>query len=82
MALLRLHSVTGEGAYREAAIRAIRYSLSVQAIPGSQHPYLNDPRVRWGFWSWDPYYDHSLSADQSTHHVRGMMFLLDYLAGR
>jgi uncharacterized protein YyaL (SSP411 family) len=80
IALLRLHSVTGKEAYLEAALCAFRYSLGTQAVPGSPHPHLGDPRVRWGFWSWDPYYDYSLSADQSTHHVRGMMFLLDYLA--
>lgn len=77
IALLRLHLVTGEEEYWRAAQFAFRYSLGIQAIPGSEHPYLDDPRVRWGFWSWDPYYDYTLSADQSTHHVRGMMFLLD-----
>ncbi|HOR00420.1 MAG TPA: AGE family epimerase/isomerase [Anaerolineae bacterium] len=77
IALLRLFAVTGEPRYRQAALAASRYSLSVQATPGSTHPYLDDPHVRWGFWSWDPYYDYTLSADQSTHHVRGMIFLLD-----
>jgi len=77
IALLRLYAATGAEAYRAAAYRAFRYSLSVQAVPGSVHPYLDDPHVRWGFWSWDPYYDYTLSADQSTHHVRGMLFLLD-----
>lgn len=80
LALLRLAHVSGVDRYRQAALSALRYSLSVQAIPGSAHPYLNDPRVQWGFWSWDPYYDYTLSADQSTHHVRGMMFLLDLAA--
>jgi hypothetical protein len=77
VALLRLHMVAGEERYRRAARLAFRYSLGIQARPQSAHPYLDDPRVRWGFWSWDPYYDYTLSADQSTHHVRGMMFLLD-----
>jgi hypothetical protein len=77
IALLRLYSVTGEDKYRKAALLAVRYSLGVQALPQSAHPYLDDPRVRYGYWSWDPYYDFTLSADQSTHHVRGMMFLLD-----
>ena len=77
IALLRLYAVTGGQAYRAAAYRAFRYSLGVQAVPGSAHPYLDDPHVRWGFWSWDPYYDYTLSADQSTHHVRGMLFVLD-----
>ncbi len=77
IALLRLHRVTGDARFRRSAMLAFRYSQSVQARPQSSHPYLDDPRVRWGFWSWDPYYDFTLSADQSTHHVRGMMFLLD-----
>lgn len=76
IALLRLHFATGEARFWEAAMRAFGYALRTQAIPESEHPYLDDPRVRWGFWSWDPYYDYTLSADQSTHHVRGMMFLL------
>jgi hypothetical protein len=80
IALLRLHSVTHEEAYLQAALRAFRYSLSKQVMPEGGEPYADDPRVRWGFWSWDPYYDYTLSGDQSTHHVRGMMFLLDYLA--
>ncbi len=80
IALLRLAHVTGEKRYREAACRCFRYTLSVQAIPGSDHPYLDDPHVRWGFWSWDPYYDYTMSGDQSTHHVRGLMFFLDEMA--
>ena len=79
VAFLRLHYLTKEEVYWQAAVRAFRYSLSTQAVPGSDHPYLDDPRVLWGFWSWDPYYDYTLSADQSTHHVRGMMFLLDWI---
>jgi len=82
VALLRLHAVTNQEAHWEAAMRGFRYSLGTQAVPGSTHPHLDDPSVRWGFWSWDPYYDYTLSADQSTHHVRGMMFLLDYLAAK
>jgi hypothetical protein len=78
IALLRLYSATGLAQYREAALRAFKYSLSQQALPGSPHPYLDDPRVLWGFWSWDPYYDYTLSADQSTHHIRGMLFLQIY----
>lgn len=77
IALLRLHAITGEAGYQQAAHLAFRYSLATQAVPESTHPYLDDPRVRWGYWSWDPYYDHTLSADQSTHHARGIMFLLD-----
>jgi hypothetical protein len=77
IALLRLAVITGEERYRAAAWRAMRYSLTRQATPDSQHPHRDDPRVRWGYWSWDPYYDYTLSADQSTHHVRGLMFALD-----
>ena len=78
--LLRLHHVTGDGRYLEAACRALRYSLSVQVTPDSAHPYTEDDQARWGFWSWDPYYDYTLSGDQSTHHARGMWFLFDYLS--
>jgi hypothetical protein len=81
VALLRLHHVTGEARYRTAAFAAVRYSLSVQLVPGSSHPYQDDDNARWGFWSWDPYYDYTQSADQSTHHARGMWFLIDYVQG-
>jgi hypothetical protein len=77
IALLRLYLVSGEERYLKATRLAFRYTLHIQARPRSEHPFLDDPRVRWGFWSWDPYYDYTLSADQSTHHVRGLMFLLD-----
>lgn len=79
IALLRLHAVTGKAAYRHAACRALRYSLSMQILPDSEHPYSYDPNVQWGFWSWDPYYDYTVSGDQATHHVRGFLFALDYL---
>jgi len=77
VALLHFYEVTGEAKYREAALRGFRYALSAQVLPDSDTPFRDDPRVRWGFWSWDPRYDYTLSADQSTHHVRGMLFLLD-----
>jgi hypothetical protein len=80
IALLRLHAAVGGERYWSAALRCIHYSLTTQAVPGTEHPYLDDPRVQWGFWSWDPHYDYTMSGDQSTHHVRGLMFLLDYLA--
>ena len=79
IALLRLHHVTQEASYREAAQRALRYSLSVQVGPGSDQPYSDDPNVQWGFWSWMPHYDYTVSGDQATHHVRGFLFALDYL---
>jgi hypothetical protein len=78
IALLRLYHVTRDQRYLEAAYRTLRYSLSVQATPSSAHPYTDDDKVRWGFWSWDPYYDYTLSGDQSTHLARGMWFLIDY----
>ncbi len=80
VALLHFYEVTGETKYSQAAMRAFRYGLSMQILPGSGQPYEDDPRMRWGFWSWDPRYDYSTSADQSTHHVRGMLFLLDTLS--
>ncbi len=80
IALLRLHKVTGEPSYLDAAIRGIRYSAGRQVIPGSDHPFHDRPRTHWGLWSWDPHYDYTMSGDQSTHYVRGIYFLLDYLA--
>jgi uncharacterized protein YyaL (SSP411 family) len=80
IALLRLHTVTRNAHYRDAAFQALRYSLSVQIVPGGGQPYADDPNARWGFWSWMPYYDYTVSADQATHHIRGFLFALDYLA--
>jgi hypothetical protein len=42
-------------------------------------PYVDNPNTHWGFWSWDPPYDYTMSADQSTHHTRGYWFFLDYM---
>lgn len=80
ISLLRLHKNTHEERYLRTAIKAFQYSLSAQITPESNHPYKEDPKVKWGFWSWLPYYDYTVSADQATHHVRGLMFLMDYLA--
>jgi hypothetical protein len=81
MSLVRLHGATGDGRYLDAACRAIRYSLSVQAVVGGKYAlHLDDPRVRWGYWSWDPLYDETLSGDQSIHHIRGTLFVAAYLA--
>lgn len=79
IALLRLHHLTGRKDLLAAALRATEYSLSMQILPEQGEPYASDPAILGGFWSWDPAYDYSVSADQATHHVRGMMFLLDYL---
>lgn len=80
IAFLRLHAVTHNDVYRDAAYRALRYSLSIQIQPGSDQPYSDDPNVQWGFWSWMPYYDYTVSGDQATHHIRGLLFALDYLS--
>lgn len=79
IALLRLYHITAAQPYLDAALRAFKYSLTTQVLPDSDEPYADDPAICWGFWSWDPYYDYTQSPDQATHHVRGMMFLLDYL---
>ena len=78
IALLRLYHLTSREDLLSSALRATEYSLSMQVLPDQQVPYVNDPAVVGGFWSWDPPYDYSLSADQATHHVRSMMFVLDY----
>jgi hypothetical protein len=80
IALLLAHRVTGHAKYVAGAAKALRYSLTQQQLPDRQEqPYHEDPNTHWGFWSWDPPYDYTMSADQSTHHVRGYWFLLDYL---
>lgn len=80
LSLLRLHAATGMDEYLEAAIQSVRYGLSMQACEEGAYPeYLDDPRAKWGFWSWEPLQDHSLSGDQSIHHVRGTLFLASYL---
>lgn len=80
IALLCAHRLTGRASYLNAALQAFCYSISKQVLPGSSQPYADDLNIQWGFWSWDPIYDFTMSGDQATHHVRGMMFLLDYLA--
>ena len=80
IALLLMHRKGKDERYLDAAARAFRYSLKMQILPGSTEQYADDPNVQWGFWSWDPYYDFTLSGDQATHHARGMMFALDYFS--
>jgi hypothetical protein len=80
IALLRLHRATGESRYLAAALKAMRYALTCQVTPGSSHPFADQENVWWGFWSWDPYYDYTMSGDQITHFARGIWFTLDYLA--
>ena len=80
LSLVRLHAATGVDKYLQSAIRAVKYGMSMQAFEGGRYPmYLDDPKVKWGFWSWDPLGDSSLSGDQSIHHIRGMLFLSAYL---
>jgi hypothetical protein len=78
ISLLYMHRETGDLRYLLSALRAIHYSMNAQATPESGDPYLEDGNVLWGFWSWQPYYDYTMSSDQSTHHVRGMWYFLDY----
>lgn len=80
IALLRLHRATGESRYLRSALKAMQYALQQQVTPDSAHPYKDDENVLWGCWSWDPYYDHTMSGDQVTHLARGIWFTLDYLA--
>jgi hypothetical protein len=81
ISFLRLYHVTNNTEYLNTAVKTVSYSLQMQAIKDGRYPYyLDDPHVKWGFWSWEPLYDYSLSGDQSVHHIRGMLFLLDYLS--
>lgn len=81
MAFIRLHMDTGEERYLQAGLQAIRYSISLQAVEDGKYPlYLEDENVKWGFWSWDPLHDMTLSGDQTVHHVRGILFMAYYLA--
>lgn len=81
LGLIRLHMATKTGKYFDSAISAMKYSLKMQALEGGKYPlYLDDPCVKWGFWSWDPMFDTSLSGDQTVHHIRGMLFTAYYIA--
>jgi len=83
IALLMAHWATGRAGYVLSAAAALRYSMSQQQVPGRQERhYGEDGATHWGFWSWDPPYDFTMSADQSTHHARGYWFFLDYLLSR
>jgi len=77
MSMIRLHMSDPDPRFLQSAINAVRYGIRHQVTPGS--PYWEDPSARWGFWSWDPGYDYTLSGDQVVHHVRGIMMLADYL---
>lgn len=78
IAMLLLHKATSDIRYLVCVVKALRYSLTQQALPGETADFADDPNTHWGFWSWDPRYDYTMSTDQSTHHVRGYWFFLDY----
>ena len=78
IAMLLMHKATGNNDYLASAVRAIRYSMTQQCFPTDKCKFCKDPNIQWGFWSWDPRYDFTMSSDQSTHHVRGYWFFLDY----
>jgi len=80
MSLIRLHINTSEPKYFDAAVKAVRYSITMQAVEGGKYPlYLDDKSVKWGFWSWDPLHDITLSGDQTVHHIRGILFMAYYI---
>lgn len=78
MSLVRLHMHAGDQAYLDSAVRAVRFAIGKQLV-SAQQPYWDDERARWGFWSWEPAYDWTLSGDQVVHHARGIILLADYL---
>ncbi len=80
LGMIRLHMHEKKDIYLHSAIQAVRYSLSMQAVEEGKYPvYLDDAHVKWGFWSWDPLHDITLSGDQTVHHIRGILFLAYYL---
>lgn len=80
VSLLRLDQHTTHNRYFDAAVKAMKYSLSMQAMENGKYPlYLNDEHAKWGFWSWEPLMDYSLSGDQSVHHIRGLLFMSYYI---
>lgn len=80
VALLRVHKATGEPRYLAGALKAMRYAVGQQVVPGCNHPHADNEHALWGYWSWDPYYDYTMSGDQVTHFARGLWFTIDYLA--
>ncbi len=81
ISLIRLHRHTRKENHLRAAIKAVEYGLSMQAVAEGKYPYhLDDPNVKYGFWSWEPLMDYSLSGDQSIHHIRGFLFVAHYIA--
>lgn len=81
MSLLRLHLARPDRNHLDAAVAAVRFAIGKQLTSPDQ-PYWDDPKARWGFWSWEPAYDWTLSGDQVVHHTRGIMMLADYIGRR
>lgn len=80
VSLLRLDQHVNHNRYFDASVKAMKYSLSMQAVENGKYPlYLEDERAKWGFWSWEPLMDYSLSGDQSVHHIRGLLFMSYYI---
>ena len=81
ISMLALYDETKEKKYLNSAVKALKYSVKMQAVPGCLYnKYLDDPKVLWGFWSWEPTLDWTLCGDQSVHHVRAMFFIPYYIA--
>jgi hypothetical protein len=80
IALLALHRATGELRLLASAFRAMGYALGQQVTPDGGSRFAEDENALWGYWSWDPPYDYTMSGDQITHFARGIWFTLDYLA--
>lgn len=80
VALFRLHRATGESWYLSSAWKGIPSIVQQQVTPERAHPYKDDEDILWGCWSWEPYYDYTMSGDQVTHMTHGIWFTLDYLA--
>lgn len=78
IALLHLHYITQDTKYLDMAYRAMRYILTRQAMPGSEHTHVDGPGVRGGFWAWDPYHNYTLSTFATAQSTRALWWILDY----
>lgn len=80
ISLLALHRATGNTDFMASALKAMGYALGQQVTPDGETSFSNNDHAVWGYWSWDPPYDYTMSGDQITHFARGIWFMLDYLA--